>query len=972
MLSRTSQARGARALTASLVLVATALPLGATASPVLGPDLDLTATAWGAGSYSVAKDWPDVAAGPDGWLVPYIRSPDGGPRTLVLARLTEQATLVDMSPPIAVSDPGLRGPAAVARGDSAWLVVWVIGEAADARAWATQVNDAGVALTPGGFQLPLPAMGEVDVAWDGGGWTVVANTTKGISAVRVQPSGAVSAVVTFGQKGDGPPAVAHGSDSLLVASARADGMLDLHRLTHAADGALVMLSTSTADAQVADSRRVAVAWNGSEYLVAWPDLRAGTWLYDFNGFKTEPDSDLYAMRVSADGALPDAPPPGEGPAGFVVSAAWFHQDSPSVIGTDDGFLVAWRSAQASEIPMWCKASFEGPCDRSDLMTATVVGTAVTPPGGEVRVDTSWRLTRLVAAPGESGPMLVWSGWEPDYGWRSDTFARRLDATPLVGDATPVTVVSATPNAQVNVALAVAPAGALAVYSETRGSNGVVEVRYARVGPDGSAVEPDGVLLGTTGPGEPDIGPTAAATFAGTAWVVAWVKAGPPFSIFDTVPGKLMVRRLDVDGATIGEFSPTTPNYEGAHTFDFNPALASSGSGALLVYTDGDTFSEPPGRYLLLDASGAPVDGATGTVGTLPFGHATHAVAWDGAAYLVASAEEGMVVSTRLIAADGAPLGPSKALGSATAGNPVFPAAAAAPWGWLIAWNRVVEWNVDSRVRVARLSPDGELLDVDAGWTPPQTRLISPRLTAAPGGQPLLAWIDATSAEALAVRFGADGLPAEAPWTLSEPSWPTREVVVAATGLESWAVLMSRVSTYGEDEAVPGRRAGLRFVGNGGVPPGWEDVESPEDPADAGTAGDVSTEPGDTALEPADVGGPEDVAEAPADAEDSPDGGPIDPSDTTSPDADKAPDAGAGGPLDAGDASAPLADAGDASTPAADAGAPSRASESDGGCSSASGRALGGPVKSAALWLAAVLYALGWHLRRDERRPPARQ
>ncbi|MBT9561024.1 MAG: hypothetical protein IV100_33680 [Myxococcales bacterium] len=964
MLSRTSQASGARALTASLVLFGSALPLRATASPVLGPDLDLTATAWGAGSYSVAKDWPDVAAGPDGWLVPYIRSPDGEPRTLVLARLTAQATLVDRSPPIATSNPGLRGPPAVARGDAAWLVVWVIGEGAEARSWATQVSDLGVALTPGGFQLPLPAMGEVDVAWDGGGWTVVANTAQGISAVRVLPSGAMSAVVTQGQYGNGPPAVARGSDSLLlVASAREDGRLELHRLTHAVDGAPVMLSTSTADAQVADSRRVAVAWNGSEYLVAWPDLRAGNWLYDFNGSKAEPDSDLYAMRVSADGAVPDAPPPGEGPAGFLVSAAGNHQDSPSVIATDDGFLVAWRSAQASEQPLYCKASFDGPCDRSDLMMATVVGTAVTPPGGEVRVDSSWRLTRLVAAPGQSGPVLVWSGWEPDYGWWPDTFARRLDATPVVGDATPVTVVSAAPNAQVNVALAVAPAGALAVYSETRGSNGMVEVRYARVGPDGGAVEPDGVLLGTTGPGEPDIGPTAAATFAGTAWVVAWVQVGPPFSIFDSVPGRLLVRRLSADGAALGDFAPTTPSYEGEYTYDFNPALASSGSGALLVYTDGRTLSGPRGKYLLLDASGAPIDGATGTVGTLSFGSAAHAVAWDGAAYLVASAEYGMVLSTRLIAADGAPLGPSKALEAATAGAPVLTAAAAAPWGWLIAWSSAVNWNVDTRVRVARLSPDGELLDVDAGWTPPQTRLVSPWLTAAPGGQPLLTWIDATSAEALAVRFGADGLPTEAPWTLSESSWPTREVVVAATGLESWAVLMSRVATYGEDVAVPGRRAGLRFVGSGGLPPGWEDVGGPEDTADAGSAGDVSTGPGDTSGEPADVGGAEDATEAPADAMDSADGGPIDPSDATSPDADEAPDSGAAGPIDAGDASAP----------AADAGAPSGASGSDGGCSSASGRALGGPATSAALWLAAVvLCALGPRVRRYERRPPSRQ
>ena len=87
------------------------------------------------------------------------------------------------------------------------------------------------------------------------------------------------------------------------------------------DGTGIPISTA-ADDQSAP----AVAFDGTNYLVVWTDLRSGT------------SSDIYGARVSRAGTVRE-------PAGFAISAAPGDQDSPQV-AVNGSFLVVWRDRRS--------------------------------------------------------------------------------------------------------------------------------------------------------------------------------------------------------------------------------------------------------------------------------------------------------------------------------------------------------------------------------------------------------------------------------------------------------------------------------------------------------------------------------------------------------------------------------------------------------------------------------------------------
>ena len=70
----------------------------------------------------------------------------------------------------------------------------------------------------------------------------------------------------------------------------------------------------------------AAAFNGTEYLVTWQDIRNGQW-------------DIYAGRMSLDGRVIDT-------AGFPVSLALGPQQNPVAASDGDGFLVVWEDQRS--------------------------------------------------------------------------------------------------------------------------------------------------------------------------------------------------------------------------------------------------------------------------------------------------------------------------------------------------------------------------------------------------------------------------------------------------------------------------------------------------------------------------------------------------------------------------------------------------------------------------------------------------
>jgi large repetitive protein len=78
-----------------------------------------------------------------------------------------------------------------------------------------------------------------------------------------------------------------------------------------------------------DQRQPVLAFDGTNFLVAWADHRAGNWNWD-----------VYGTRVSEDGLLLD-------PSGIAISTAPYPQRSPDVAFDGSNYLVIWDDARVA-------------------------------------------------------------------------------------------------------------------------------------------------------------------------------------------------------------------------------------------------------------------------------------------------------------------------------------------------------------------------------------------------------------------------------------------------------------------------------------------------------------------------------------------------------------------------------------------------------------------------------------------------
>jgi hypothetical protein len=82
-----------------------------------------------------------------------------------------------------------------------------------------------------------------------------------------------------------------------------------------------------------DQHEPAVVWTGSQYLVAWRDIR-------------RPDGgDVYGTRVSAAGAVLD-------PAGFMISAGAGTESQVALDWTGTEALVSWLDTRSGAGEIW--------------------------------------------------------------------------------------------------------------------------------------------------------------------------------------------------------------------------------------------------------------------------------------------------------------------------------------------------------------------------------------------------------------------------------------------------------------------------------------------------------------------------------------------------------------------------------------------------------------------------------------------
>ena len=383
----------ARVTPAAAVLDPTGFPVSG------GPGNDFQASvAFDGVNYLVA--WSDFRASGD----------------VVGTRVTPSGAVVDSTDGFVVAaGPSPQRNPTMAFDGTNYLVVWEDDRNVDTDIYGARVTPGGTVLDPTGFRVSTSSFSEQRapaVAFDGANYLVVweddrdgtANTQ--IFGARVTPSGTVVDAVSSGLAisraagAQSSPAVAFDGTNYLVAwtDSRTGSTLDIYgtRVTPGGtvlDGEFTGFAVSTAPSHQSFP---AVAFDGTRYLVVWKDLRNGA-----------SNSDIYGTRVSVAGTVLDGVT-----TGFAVSTAPSHQSFPAVAFDGTRYLVVWKDLRNGATNSDIYGTRVG--TTGAVLDGTTTGLAISD-------EPKNQSEPAVAA---NGPFLV--GWRDRRGPTFDVFAARVN------------------------------------------------------------------------------------------------------------------------------------------------------------------------------------------------------------------------------------------------------------------------------------------------------------------------------------------------------------------------------------------------------------------------------------------------------------------------------------------------------------------------------------------------------------------
>jgi hypothetical protein len=587
----------------------------------------------------------------------------------------------------------------------------------------SRVDAAGVVRDATAVELGLtwftyeanPSVAEMRLAaaWTGDGYLVVWIGNEGVVGRVVPldgPPGPLFTIAT-GTIGTRWPSVACGPAECLVAWWTFEASIG-HRVRLArVRGSTVAQGAFLATTASGDQHEPAVVWTGSQYLVAWRDIR-------------RPDGgDVYGARVSAAGAVLD-------PAGFMISAGAGTESQVALDWTGTEALVSWLDTRSGAGEIW--------------------GARVTADG---RVASP--AARLAANAASDGPTVAWNGAAHLVAWRASDGLRALrvsaaGAPDPAGDAVLVATATGRP--------------------ELASADGAHELVWT----DGARLPQPSVLLRripAAGAAAPDVVPALAPSNEthpalasdGDRFLLAWT---------DTRHGWTTVHasRFDANGRALDrEGMRVSPATAGVHRK--LAALAWGGGAYLCAWIATSPGSLASIEAVRISAEGVVLDAtpivlATGLINIEVF--ARPSIAWSGAHWLVVWGTQRGIEGARVDAL-GRALDPSaRSMQRAPNREARIPTVVWTGAAYFVVWDNKGYYGM-------RVGADGALLDATdtpiAGHHPAE---IYPAL-ASNGRGLLLLSSDRTSRTVFAQRFDVMGAPVGAPIPVSdsnEPQYPS--------------------------------------------------------------------------------------------------------------------------------------------------------------------------------------------------------
>ncbi|UCG42336.1 MAG: T9SS type A sorting domain-containing protein [candidate division WOR-3 bacterium] len=336
-----------------------------------------------------------------------------------------------------------------------------------------------------------------------------------------------------------------------------------------ADSGQFLLDTNVAYGSSAQAQSYpAVAYNGSVYLVVWTDHRCS--------FK----DDIFGARLSSEGVLLDS-------AGILVSAEPVNQARPSVACDGVDFLVVWSDTRTGDY---------------DIYGARVssAGEVLEPHGFVVCGFTGYQQNPSVAN-SDSLCLVVWQ--DARGGSTFDIYSARVSKGAVL-DSSGILISDATDNQQYPALSGKEADGWLVTWQDRR--SGDYDIFGARVGQDGSVLDPAGVPVSTASQDQAD-----PAVGFDSIWLVAWTdkRSGGLYS-------DLYGARVNEDGKvldSIGIPVSTAGNSQGY------PSVAAGHGNFYIAWNDGRSYPDYNvyGARLnrsgtVLEPNGVLLSGADGT------------------------------------------------------------------------------------------------------------------------------------------------------------------------------------------------------------------------------------------------------------------------------------------------------------------------------------------------------------------------
>lgn len=646
----------------------------------LGVVLDPWGIFLGYGSHS-----PVVSFDGTGYLVLWPQSYSG----LRAVRVTTAGEVLDV-PPITVSNTSYPSDvAAMAFDGTNHLLVW--SSSSDSKLYATRLSTTGAMLDtpPIVLDTVVNTSSPPSVAFDGANYLVVWAKASDIFGRRVSPAGAVLDAspisVSTATANQVSPAVAFdGTNHFVVWQDYRNSPYSISccsdvygtRISPAGvvlDSAGIAVSTTAAT-----QSQPAVAFDGTNYMVAWHDTTSG-------------QNSLRGTHVSTAGAVSD-------PLGFPLSSTqagpWSAYAPALAFGGAD-YLVVWT-------------------DGRNVRTTgeDIFANRVSPAGAVLHaVDipvstTANRQTTPAVAFDGMNYLVAWEDYRNDA--TSDIFGARVSQQGVVLDTSGIALTTAA-TSQNNPSMAFDGTNYLVMWEDHRNSYDA-DVFGTRVSPAGEVLDPAGIPA-STAPGRQTI-PAIASDGAG--YLVVWQdNRNDSTNLYPDVYGT----RIGPDGAVLdanGIAVKIGPQDEG------QPSVAFDGTNYLVVHEDADAnqvmnifATRVTTAGVVLDGTGIQVS-APGVNEPIPSG-ATTAVAFDGTNYLVVwrgSAgwnQDYDVLRARRLSPGGIVLDPAEIrLTNLTSGPP---SVAFDGVNYVLAF----DWNFDfgrNDVFGMRISPTGVVLDPD--------------------------------------------------------------------------------------------------------------------------------------------------------------------------------------------------------------------------------------------------------------------